>query len=80
MIATSEDPDTMLHGRLGYGEGMETVGAAQGRGQCCVRVCVGTQEEEERWWLLLSGGWFLGSCLGGVCVGIGLVCMYYTEY
>ena len=30
IIATLEDPDTMLHGRLGYGKGMgmETVGAA----------------------------------------------------
>ena len=44
-IAMLEDPDTLLHGRLGYGEGMETVGAARGRVQ--------------------SGGWFLGSCLGG---------------
>ena len=40
MIATSEDPDTLSHGRLGYGESMETVGATQGRGQCCVKVCV----------------------------------------
>ena len=65
MIAASEDPDTLSHGRLGYGEGMETVGAARGRGQCFVRVCVRTGEEEEGWRSLLSGGWFLGSCLGG---------------